>query len=75
MFLGDRSFEFEELLCGESLWGITVVERGGGLRRAISLFGEEIDWLETVFQKVSRKRTGHGFLDRYSEGTRSVACS
>ena len=48
VFLGDSSFEFEEA-SSDGRRGLTIVERGGGLRRMIFLVGAEIKWLAAVF--------------------------
>ena len=74
LFLGNRSFEFEDGQHGVSEWGTNIVERGGGLRREIFLVGSETKWLAAVLLEVSRRNTRFGFIDRITKGNRSVAC-
>ncbi|KAI7979171.1 hypothetical protein LOK49_Contig476G00002 [Camellia lanceoleosa] len=75
IFLGDRSFEFEE---GQAdVIGrrrVDIVERGHGVRRAIALFGAEIQWVVAQLRKASTTNFGGVFLGRVSGGRRSVAC-
>ncbi|KAI8026314.1 hypothetical protein LOK49_LG02G00100 [Camellia lanceoleosa] len=71
IFLGDRSFEFEE---GQTdaigRRRVDIVERGHGVRRAIALFGAEIRWVVAQLRKASTTNSGGVFLggDGFSVG-------
>ncbi|KAI8026078.1 hypothetical protein LOK49_LG02G01749 [Camellia lanceoleosa] len=75
IFLGDRSFEFEEgQEDGIGRRRVEIVERGQGLRRNIDLVGAEIKWVASQLLRLSRRVVNKVFLGRVSGGRRSVAC-
>ncbi|KAI8011663.1 hypothetical protein LOK49_LG06G01422 [Camellia lanceoleosa] len=74
MFLGDRSFEFENVSV-ESLGhrGVSIVERGLRLRRAVVVYGHDVHWFVTRLRMASQDPGNLQFLDRLSGGNRTLA--
>ncbi|KAI8002726.1 hypothetical protein LOK49_LG08G02836 [Camellia lanceoleosa] len=73
LFLGGRSFEFEESNTVAGKCGLSIVERGEGLRRAVVLNGSEIRWLVARMRLASKESDSLKFWGRLSGGNRSTA--
>ncbi|KAI8009721.1 hypothetical protein LOK49_LG06G02226 [Camellia lanceoleosa] len=74
LFLGDRSFEFEEVsVVSPSRRGVSIVERGLGLRQAVVVCGHDVQWLVTQLRVALQAPSNLRFLGRLSGGSRTLA--
>ncbi|XP_028090550.1 uncharacterized protein LOC114290777 isoform X1 [Camellia sinensis] len=73
LFLGGRSFEFEESDGVDGKCGLSIVERGEGLRRAVVLNVSEVRWLVVRMRLASKKSNSLKFWGRLSGGSRTTA--
>ncbi|GMP24454.1 hypothetical protein CsSME_00001717 [Camellia sinensis var. sinensis] len=74
LFLGTRSFEFEDQEVDKiGRCQIAIVERGLGLRREVVLIGNEIQWLVSRMQLAMKYGEHVSFLGCLQGGPRSMA--
>lgn len=74
LFLGGRSFEFEEAIADHrGHRQLSIVERGQGLRREVVLSGFEVQWTARKLRTASRMSDRYSFLGRLEGKGRSVA--
>ncbi|KAI7981150.1 hypothetical protein LOK49_Contig68G00005 [Camellia lanceoleosa] len=74
LFLGDRSFEFEEVSVeSPGGRGVSIVERGLGLHRAVVVYGHDVHWLVTRLRTASQDPGDLRFLGRLNGGKRTLA--
>ncbi|KAI7989360.1 hypothetical protein LOK49_LG13G00570 [Camellia lanceoleosa] len=73
LFLGGRSFEFEESNGPDGKCGLSIVEQGEGLRRAVVLNASEVRWLVDRMRLASQEPSNLKFWGRLSGGSRTTA--
>ncbi|KAI8001701.1 hypothetical protein LOK49_LG09G00353 [Camellia lanceoleosa] len=74
LFLGGRSFEFEEVVADHrGHRQLSIVERGQGLRREVVLLGFEVQWTARKLRTESCMSDRHSFSGRLEGKGQSVA--
>ncbi|KAI8025437.1 hypothetical protein LOK49_LG02G02319 [Camellia lanceoleosa] len=74
LFLGGRFFEFEDVSVDTSgCRGVSIVERGAGLRRAVVVYGHDVRWMVARMRFALQDPGNFQFLGRLIGGSRIVA--